>query len=1011
MFIDRFLHGLSGFAYDIAGYMGLTAKAYCDVETVDDEHTLVCRDGSLLSMIRLDGVGRMMTPDELQSLVVGLSTKLRSYLCHPGHDMQVVFSRDVEERAVRREISAAMAPSVATARRLNMDVEDLLAARGKKLERYCAIERGYLVVWTNPQAMTLMERRTASKETMAVRKDMPRAMEAQQLGLTIARLRETHASLRDTLMRDLSELDFIAEPLSAIEALTLMRTEVDAEWTADDWTPATPLNRPNLIPRAAWRGTSKSDMSALLWPPLVEQLIPRGVEPLSTRVVEIGRRLYMPMVLSLPPARVEPFDALFQRLRQAGIPYRVSFRLSGTGVEDNEIRVRSMLSYLSTSRLSRTALSEAMEDHRNGYVRMGFQLAACTWSDTGMEELMQSGARLARAIQGWGSCEVDDRLGNPVTPLLMTVPGMRRHSLGPLSVPPLEDAVKMLPIARPAMPWKDGSLMLRSDDGKLQPYQPYSSLQAAWVVLGYAPMGSGKSVMLNAFNMSLVTAPGLERLPRIGILDIGPSSSGFISLVRESLPPAQQHEVVYKRLRMVPEDSINPADTLLGMRGPMPLHRSFMINLLTLLATPVGQESAPDTIAHLASIVVDMAYTQFADSGEKVRRYAQNVDADVDRLIAERGIHFDTKTTWWELVDALFAAGEMHGATLAQRYASPLITDMAALARDPLVTQQFGGNAPTGEPITEYFYRAITLSVREYSILARATRLDLGAARIVSLDLADVAPKGSTNADRQTSVMYLLGRHILGRDLFLHEDDVRDAPMPQQYRDFHLRAAMNNQEDAKRLCFDEYHRTSSAPILRQQTMLDIREGRKAKLEMVVFSQILADFPEDMVDLATTVFILGAGQLTLQETVDTFRLSNHAGRILERLGKPSEAGAKMIGIFITSKGRFAHELVLTLSSTELWAYSSTSEDRALRDRLYSAIGAAETRRLLVRRYPSGTAIDEVERRRAVMAARGNLDGRAQQTLIDAMADEILKEYEMGGEDEAGLVSQVKRGVVV
>ena len=58
------------------------------------------------------------------------------------------------------------------------------------------------------------------------------------------------------------------------------------------------------------------------------------------------------------------------------------------------------------------------------------------------------------------------------------------------------------------------------------------------------------------------------RLPRIAIIDIGPSSSGLISLLKEALPASKRHLVAYHRLRMTPEYSINPFDTQLGCRYP-----------------------------------------------------------------------------------------------------------------------------------------------------------------------------------------------------------------------------------------------------------------------------------------------------------------------------------------------------------------------------------------------------------------------------------------------------------
>ena len=55
----------------------------------------------------------------------------------------------------------------------------------------------------------------------------------------------------------------------------------------------------------------------------------------------------------------------------------------------------------------------------------------------------------------------------------------------------------------------------------------------------------------------------------------------------------------------------------------------------------------------------------------------------------------------------------------------------------------------------------ISSAVREYPILSRVTAFDIGDARVVSLDLDEVAKTGGEAADRQTAVMYMLARYVL----------------------------------------------------------------------------------------------------------------------------------------------------------------------------------------------------------------------------------------------------------
>jgi intracellular multiplication protein IcmB len=96
---------------------------------------------------------------------------------------------------------------------------------------------------------------------------------------------------------------------------------------------------------------------------------------------------------------------------------------------------------------------------------------------------------------------------------------MMPTSPAPVTAAPLHDAIGMIPF-RPASPWKEGSLLLRTQDGKIMPFAPNSSEQAAWIDTGVAPMGDGKSVFLNALNFAFVTQAGLSHLPPGPVLHI-----------------------------------------------------------------------------------------------------------------------------------------------------------------------------------------------------------------------------------------------------------------------------------------------------------------------------------------------------------------------------------------------------------------------------------------------------------------------------------------------------------
>ncbi len=204
----------------------------------------------------------------------------------------------------------------------------------------------------------------------------------------------------------------------------------------------------------------------------------------------------------------------------------------------------------------------------------------------------------------------------------------------------------------------------------------------------------------------------------------------------------------------------------------------------------------------------------------------------------------------------------------------PVLADVAAICRLPAITDLYGKiTTPTGESLIQAFSRMISSAVREYPIISQVTRFDLGEARVVALDLDEVARSGGDAANRQTAVMYMLARYVLARHYYLAEDNVGD--MPEAYQDYHRARILEIREDPKRIVFDEFHRTAKVQAVRDQVIQDMREGRKWKVQVALFSQSLEDFDSVMVEFATSIFIMEAGpEQAVQKTAKVFGLSKH-----------------------------------------------------------------------------------------------------------------------------------------
>jgi intracellular multiplication protein IcmB len=134
-----------------------------------------------------------------------------------------------------------------------------------------------------------------------------------------------------------------------------------------------------------------------------------------------------------------------------------------------------------------------------------------------------------------------------------------------------------------------------------------------------------------------------------------------------------------------------------------------------------------------------------------------------------------------------------------------------------------------------------------------------------------------------------------------------------------------------------------------------RETRKWNLSIGLYTQSIDDLPPSIIEPATAILVLGAGtDRAIADMAGCFGLNGACRYALSRLGKPGPAGSNLVALFRTGAGLSQLVLSLTIGGQPLWAFSTTSEDTAIRNRLYKRLGPAEALRRLAARYPGGSA---------------------------------------------------------
>lgn len=938
---------------------------YCQLVANDGEMAAATEEGALVSYLRLRGSERMLNRKSVEALVGQSINALGSVLKRSGVRIDVSFTRDPE--VALGQVREALEPSYATAQRFGIQAGPMLDERVGLLGRMTSGEECLIAVQLDVNALSPSglrnDRNTLKEKASKAGGPLRPGANGQTPWLALESIRVQHDALVESVLHAFPQQSI--EALSIRQALTAIKALIEPEM-AQGWAPR--LLGDKFPLRAGKEPTLGEDLSHVLPLPIGRQILTST--PLREGVmVQIGSRWHAPVSVTMPPLNVRPFLTFFESV-PVDVPWRmvISLRSGHDRALASLGRKSSIAAVVAFTNSGNRGVVEACEELQamasGGEVLAYASITFDTWGAT-KEVAKERMERMVRAIQGWGQMEVTQERGDPLACVLETLPGFVPKLCSPALVMPLFDVLSLWPFGRPSSPWDAGPVMLRTDDRKLFPLHPGSSKQPSVVSLVFAPPGTGKSVKLASDNMALLLAPGLEDIPRIAILDIGPTSAHFIRLVRSLLPRERRHEALSMALEMDGRDRINPLDTPLGCRYPINVDRQACVSLVELVLTPAGSREVVTRLPELSGELVDAMYSMRADDDDRAHpnQYERDVAPDVDSAVDDAGVPFGEGTLWWEVVDGLFEAGRLREAAEAQRHAVPTLSDMSpALTWSRSLQNVYqGARLAGGEGLLDFVTSMIPGFLGEYPLLSGISTYSLGEARIVSIDLMAVTGQGSAQAEKRTSVMYLVARQMLCQSFYRGEDMIHE--FPERYRSHHEAEIRRNSRAPKRLCLDEYHRVRGCPQVREQTVRDAREGRKYGVQLSVISQMLDDFGKDLVELSSNVFVLGRSlrESGVQEICDTFGVSDEGAEAIRlQLTGPTPEGAPMVYLGkVSGTVGLEHLVRLSMGPLELWAYNTTPEDAALRSQMLREVGVVRALKQLAAHHPSGSAKSLIE----------------------------------------------------
>ena len=386
------------------------------------EGLLACRDGSLVSLFRLDGARSMVGAAELERFVELACRRLNSRLTEPGHALHLVLERAPDEAGPL--VDRACARAGRQAARLGLPLDDVLAERARCLAPLLAAETMIIACWTRPAALTVAEARRGRKRLRERLKAwLPEAGESQCPHAVLDGLAPRHGALMDSLGALFDESGLVAERLDDDTALRTIRVLLNGpDSTAPDWRPVTVEND------APARATEPPETGAFP-PPIAPQLLIREPARIGAGI-RIGGRLYGALDMTLGPRSSRPFAELMERLAEAGLACRFSILIEGGGLRRlgaGVARVAAAFMAFShpDSRAVRDAMRALAEQDAGARAVVRLRLGLLTWvaPEEGEEELARRLGRLQQLAEGWGEAVFSPLVGDPLEAFAASVPG------------------------------------------------------------------------------------------------------------------------------------------------------------------------------------------------------------------------------------------------------------------------------------------------------------------------------------------------------------------------------------------------------------------------------------------------------------------------------------------------------------------------------------------------------------------------------------------------------------
>lgn len=882
---------------EVAQTLKLNSQDYCDIVNTFGEDTLVLADGSMVSLVQFNGFESAISDLKLLEMFSIISGDLSEIFSKDGYTMTLRFSRNEPQNDRLKQIIDS---KKRTARRLGLDLDYILDEQYSMFEDTVFSESITIALTTSPMALDKLDKdMTTTTEPFAT---TPK--DGMNIFAGKSNLFGKHTAFVQKVLTSLERKEFYAnaELLDIVEALRTIREMIRLDGTSKTWLPdllEKDIKHHNLPENTTEYKRyifepylpNKNDISHFVPRSLGEQLLDYGFErpsyeglPAST--LKIGSNLVIANTMQTAPKNPLMFSELFIMLNKvlakdeegidSTIPYAVTFNIKSNARMGVKAMIGSFLNSLGGDNKSIYGAVTALNEMAEKEPIVSIQLSTMTWakdSPMGAESLKERYLRLSNAVESWGGISLNHYTGDDIKAWRNNILGLSNQFTGMKSLAPLSDALSIMAWNRPLSPFKGrGSILFRSVDGKLTPFEIMSRISNDHQLCVTGSMGSGKSVMLSNLFFEFVLAPRNQIMPKILVVDVGFSAEGMLDLMRNALPPEKRYLAEKRAMKNTANNAVNPFDFKRGLLRPLQSEEAtslaFLNNLLTPPSRPQGIEGASGAIAEIYKETIKL-YTDDTINDTRKKKYSVGQNAELDRLMVElrpSGIVVNERMTptgekYYE-IDPLSVRGifyknlsdafqHLYNSTendllkqkaerasiLAWRLAMPNLQDFRAVMQDEKFTEVYKQRTDTGDTLIDRLKTLTDEAIGRYDCFSNNTTFDVDSANLLVLDLQNVI---DTNNPHHTGLFYQMCFSIFGRNYRI-DDDQFYAVVPDFYKNYYKMWNKQIVSATKVMIMDEFKNVQTSPSAMISVEKSSLEFRKHGMTILYAGQLARQF--------------------------------------------------------------------------------------------------------------------------------------------------------------------------